>query len=78
MLLLALLDLDNLVCDQSVGLTMYCLSCFFVRGLAQTENTAIVCVVPVFQVLHTVLPLNLEILLVGPATASAVKPSTPL
>ena len=66
MLLLALLDLDDLVCDKAVGLTVYCLSCFFVRGLAQTENTAIVFVEPVFQILHPVLLLNLEVLLVGP------------
>ena len=72
--LLALLDLDDLVCYEAVGLTVYCLSRFFVRGLAQTENTAIFCVEPVFQILYPVLLLDLEVLLVGPCDRFGSQP----
>ena len=59
------MDFDDLVREQAMGLAMDRRSCFFGLGLHQTEDFAGVFVEPVFQVLHAVFALRLQVLCVG-------------
>jgi hypothetical protein len=64
-LLIALHDLYDFICDAAVGLTVYGLSRFFARRSAQTKYRALCFVEPVMQVLHPMLALNRKVLLVA-------------
>src|SRR5262249_51524429 len=59
------LHLDNLIGDESVGLPVNRLCRLFARCLDEAEHLARPLVVPVAQVVHAVLVLNLEVLLMG-------------
>ena len=62
---MAFFDLDDLIGNASVGFAMNSFACFFARGFEQTENSAFVLVEPISQVFHIMIPLRLEVLLVG-------------
>src|SRR5689334_17445011 len=60
----ALGDLNNLIRDATVRLTMYGSSSFFAGCLAQTEHRPVRLVVPIVEVAHPMLPFDLKILFV--------------
>lgn len=63
--LLAFFDLDDLVGAAAMRLTVYSLSRPFARHFAQSEDGTSAFVLPILQVLYTVLALNCKVFLVG-------------
>ena len=62
----AFLDLDHVVCHETVCFTVHGLSRFLTRGVYQTEHCSLICVKPVSQVVRSVFALYLKIFLMGP------------
>src|SRR5260370_36854733 len=60
-LLRAFPDLRDLICDSPVGFAMYRRGCFFAWSLAEAKHLAGAFIIPVPQVLDSVLVLNLKV-----------------
>ena len=60
------MDLDHVVCHETVCFTVHGLSRFLTRGIYQTEHCSLICVKLVSQVVHPVFALYLKIFLMGP------------
>jgi hypothetical protein len=60
-LLLTFLDFNQLICDEAMRFAVHCDGCFFARGFDKAKNFACAFIEPVFQLLHTILFLSLEV-----------------
>ena len=72
----SLLDLGDVIGHEPVGFPVNRRRGVRVRGLDEAEDLTGPVVEPVLQILDATPLLDLEVLLVAPATASAVRPST--